>query len=73
MSFALYSVLESKLHGSLERAARMANKVVSAQAGRLKDNVKTYAKAVTLSSIHDKLNSAQGEALPPKHEGERTG
>ena len=69
MSCTLYFVLECTLHGSLEREVRMTNKVVSEQAGLLRE---THAKATTLSSIHDKLNSAQGEALP-EHEGERTG
>lgn len=71
MHCTLYFVLESKVHGLLERAATMTNKVVSAQAGPLRDNIQAHAKVATMA-IHDKLNSAQEEA-PPEHEGERTG
>lgn len=59
MHCTLYFVLESKVHGLLERAATM------------RDNIQAHAKVATMA-IHDKLNSAQEEA-PPEHEGERTG
>ena len=60
------------MNGLLESAATMTNKVVSEQARPRRDTIQTYAKAATLSTIHDKLNSVQGKALP-EHEGERTG
>jgi len=50
----------------------MIKKVVPEQASPLRDHIKMHAKAATLPSTHDKLNSAQEEILP-KHEGERTG
>ena len=72
MRCTFYFVIEPQVTGLLERAATMTNKVVSEQARPLRDTIQTHAKAATLSTIHDKLNSGQGEALP-EHEGERTG
>ena len=50
----------------------MTSKVVSEQASPLRDHKRTSAKAATLPSTHDKLNSAQEETMP-EHEGERMG